>query len=53
MPQYPIGVKQEDYKILEKEAKRSGCSTRELIKDAFQRNIDSLRGGLFSRRRRR
>ena len=52
MPGYAIGVKEKDYKILEKEAQRKRCSTRELIKEAFNRNIESLRGGVGRRRRR-
>jgi hypothetical protein len=52
MPAYPIGIGKEDYKVLEKEAQRKRCSTRDLIKEAFNRNIDSLRGGIGRRRRR-
>lgn len=52
MPGYPIGIKKADYAILEQEARRRRCSTRELIKEAFRREIDSLRGGVFTRRRR-
>ena len=52
MPAYPIGIGQEAYKILEMEARRKNCSTRELIKEAFNRNIENLRGGISKRRRR-
>lgn len=52
MPGYAMGVKAADYKILEKEAKRKRCSTRDLIKESFNRNIETLRGGIGRRRRR-
>ena len=52
MPAYPIGIGKADYKILEKEAQRKRCGTRDLIKEAFNRNIESLRGGVSRRRRR-
>ena len=52
MPAYPINIGNENYRILEKEARRKQCSTRELIKEAFARNIESLRGGVSRRRRR-
>jgi hypothetical protein len=51
MPAYPIGIGKVDYQILEKEAQRKKCSTRDLIKEAFNRNIDGLRGGVTKRRR--
>ncbi len=52
MPAYPIGIGNADYKILETEAQRKRCSTRDLIKESFNRNIESLRGGVGRRRRR-
>ncbi len=52
MPAYQINVKKKDYKILQKEAQRKQCSTRELIREAFTRTIGSLRGGIGRRRRR-
>jgi hypothetical protein len=51
MPAYPINIGKSNYKILEIEARRKQCSTRDLIKEAFNRNIDGLRGGVTKRRR--
>jgi len=53
MGSFPINIGKEDYKILELEAKRKGCGTRDLIREAFARNIDKLRGGIAKGRRRR
>ena len=52
MPGYAVGVRDADYNILEREAQRKRCSTRDLIKESFNRNIESLRGGITTRRRR-
>ena len=52
MPGYAVGVRDADYTILEREAQRKRCSTRELIKESFNRNIGKLRGGIGTRRRR-
>jgi len=53
MGAFPINIGKEDYAILEQEAKRKGCGTRDLIRESFNRNIDKLRGGIAKVRRRR
>jgi len=53
MPAYSLSIHKAEQYVLEQEAKRRGCSIRDIIRESVTRKLDELRGGVTKRRRRR